>query len=144
MKKILAILAIVYFGMLLGFGLNNAKASYTTDGSVSNSSELSFTILPTIEQTVLADQTWQTPIELKRQINIGVRANFNNWALDYQIIFNPNRVNQASCNTFGIIGNRNLNDNFQEVGLNCSQKISYADSTNWPAIDVIYQVKPTL
>jgi len=143
-KIVIGLVALIYFSVLIGFGLNNAKANYSTDGSASASSELTVVVLPAIEQVLLSDQSWQTPTKLNRQINLGVRANFNNWSLDYYAIPTDGRSNPASCNTFGTIGNRNLDSSFQEIGLSCSQKISYGDSSNWPAIDVVYQVKSAL
>ena len=144
MKRMLLTIVFVFF-LVLFFNIElKANAAYSTSGSVSTQSTLTVVVLPAIEQVTLSDQSWQTPTQLNRNINIGVRANFNNWFLDYQIVQNTGRINPANCDRFGTIGNRNLNNSFQEIGLNCSQDISSGDSTDYPVIDVIYQVKPSL
>ena len=143
MKRI--ILTIVFTAVLvLLFNIElKANAAYSNSGEVSVQSTLTVIVEPALEQVTLSDQSYINNRTAYRDIAVGVRAN-QSWAFDYFIEPSELTVNQPSCQTAGTIGERNKNNDFQFIDLNCQRDLSWGDQIDQPEINVIYQVRPSL
>ena len=143
MKKIMLTIIITFILVLL-FNIElKANAAYSNSGEVSVQSTLTVVIEPAFESVTMSDQSYINNRTAHRDIAIGVRAN-QSWALDYFIEPSALTINQPSCQTAGTIGERNKDNSFQLIGLNCQRDLSWGDQTAQPEINVIHQVRPSL
>ena len=128
-------------GLLLS--QESAQAAFATSDKVATASvsqELTLTILPAVEATVISSSAPEQEANgISQQFTLGVRAN-TGWAIETSIT--STAYYQGTCQTSNSAGERNQNDSFQLINVDCQQPISWADQ---PAtVDLNWQVTPAV
>jgi hypothetical protein len=116
--------------------------SRTDPQSVKQQSTITLEILPAIETQILSEsEQVQVGRTIYKSFTLGVRAN-TAWSLDTEITTPTALTDQGICQTASAVGQRNLDNGFQVVEIDCAQPISWADQPT--AIGLAYSVSAGL
>jgi hypothetical protein len=114
-----------------------ASASYSSGQgpqSVSTSSTLTLTVLPTVEHDLVSVASLDKENTL---YSFSLRAN-TSWSISYRA-YREGSTTPTDCQTIGSIGQRNLDNNAQSFAVHCYTPFSWANSPDSSEV-FVYQI----